>query len=127
MCTRLYPDIIVAAEINNHVHAVRTPAPSVCVSIDDCLSHQDIYKQFGICNVFVGYGDQEWNKRDYEAYLHTFPTYFHPVENGYEVDLDALSEGVSRDKFARQICNKLFTQGTYSPKVLKALGLLVSE
>lgn len=132
MCTRLYPDIIVAAEINNSRRIVQmctaqSSVSSVHVSIDGCLSRQEDYKQFGICNVFVGYENQEWGEEDYKDFLHMFPEYFQPFEDGYTVDLVALQEGAAEVDLTSQICKKLFTQGTYSIKTLRALGLSAAE
>lgn len=125
MCTRLFPDIIVAAEINGWIGARNyKKVPEIYVTIEDCISHQSDYKYFGICNVFVGYGDQEWDKRDYEAYFSSFPQYFRLTERGYWVDLEAFSKTGKGSRLIDRVCSKLFTQGTYSPKVMRALGLV---
>lgn len=128
MCTRFFPDIIVAAEINNSVsHATGEADPQVCVSIDDCLLHQADYKQFGISNVFIGFGDKEWGKEDYLEYFNALPQYFHPTGSRYQVNLGALWQGVGRNDTTGKQYGKLFTQGTYPPKVLRALGLATQK
>ena len=54
MCVRLYPDIIVAAEIDSIKFFEGNPA-SIHISIGNCLAHQKDYASFGIRNAFIGF------------------------------------------------------------------------
>lgn len=137
MCVRLYPDIIVAAEINNErrfAQMLRRQEGSdkrvseVNITIDGCLEHQKVYKHIGIRNVFVGFEGKEWDRWDYEVYLSRFPQYFKPVGGGkYHVDLAALAGDVDDEDIPLEICDKLFVLGTYPRRAMKTLGLYSYE
>ena len=115
-CVRLYPDIIVAAEINFYIFFCKSE--SIMISIDNCLAHQKEYVYFGMPNTFIGFEGNVWNKNDYIAYFNGHPEIFTLTGDGYQVNLDALKDD------NQKICyGRLLTQGTYSQKVLKALGL----
>ena len=116
-CVRLYPDIIVAAEISSSIFFWKSE--SVTISIGNCLAHQKDYVYFGIPNAFIGFEGTVWNKNDYIAYFNRHPEFFTLTDDGYQVNLDALKDDNQRICYGR-----LLTQGTYSPKVLKALGLI---
>ena len=119
MCVRLYPDILVAAEINSIIFFEGIEKP-ITVSIGDCLAHQRDYSQFGVRNSFIGYDGEEWSKEDYIAYFRRLPDYFTKINDWYEYE-------VHIDKL---VCNNelklglLLTQGIYKPCVLDAFGLL---
>ncbi len=136
MCVRLYPDIIVATEIDS-IRSFEGNPDSVFVSIGNCLAHQRAYASFGIRNAFIGFEGTVWNKDDYTAYLRSLPQFFTPTDEGYRVNMAALEKKAAKqDKSCSQKMpdesdgahysyGKLLTQGTYSPKVLSALGLTV--
>ncbi len=116
-CVRLYPDIIVAAEINFYISFLKSKFDKI--SIDSCLAHQNEYVYFGMPNTFIGFEENVWNKKDYIAYFNSHPEVFTLSDDGYKVNLDALKDD------NQKICyDRLLTQGTYSQKVLKALGLI---
>lgn len=119
MCIRLYPDVIIAAEINNRYSI---GSDNCVISIPDCLSHQRDYTRFGFCHAFVGYGDEDWSASDYESYMRSLPKYFQKQgDDIYKVDMKALVGSGSGNR-GRRICEELLTQGTYSIKALNSLG-----
>ncbi len=124
MCVRLYPDIIVVAEINNFRLFYGDSRP-VNVSIGNCLAHQREYVSFGIRSAFIGFEGSEWGKEDYEEYFRSLPQFFVKSSDGYQVRLDALLEANSNDDTsnAQYSMGKLLTQGVYSPDVLSAFGI----
>lgn len=126
MCVRLYPDIIVAAEINS-IRFFYGDSRPICVSVGDCLAHQRDYASFGIRNAFIGFEDWEWNKEDYSAYFRSLPQFFSKVGEGYQVNLDALLEDQSlgNQEGDQYSLGKLLTQGVYSPDVLSAFGIAI--
>ena len=152
MCVRLYPDIIVATEIDS-IRSFEGNPNSIFISIGNCLAHQRDYASFGIRNAFIGFEGAVWNKDDYTAYLRSLPQFFTLTDKGYRVNLAELEKKtVRQDKSYSQTVSdetageksssgsactasefdgahysygKLLTQGTYSPKVLSALGLTV--
>lgn len=134
MCVRLYPDIIVAAEISSIKFFENNPS-SIFISIGNCLAHQKDYVSFGIPNAFIGFEGEIWNKDDYITYLRSLPQFFTQTYEGYRVNLDALEKNVAPNDIlysqetpdesegAHYSYDKLFTQGTYPLNVLMALGL----
>ena len=124
MCVRLYPDIIVVAEINNSRLYYGETAP-ICISIDDCLAHQHDYVSFGIRNAFVGFNEAEWSKSDYVEYFKSLPKFFIRTGDDYLVNVEALKENNTLDETekAQFKLGKLLTQGVYSPDVLRAFRI----
>ena len=133
MCVRLYPDIIVAVEIES-TRCFENNPDSIFIYIGNCLAHQRTYVSW-ISNAFIGFEGKEWEKEDYIAYFKSLPQFFTQTDNGYQVNLAALKKKAgSNDKS----CNKLtpdesdsdyysyyriLTQGTYGPDVLKTFSL----
>lgn len=135
MCVRLYPDIIVAMEIET-TRSFEDNPDKIFVYIGNCLAHQKTYASYGVSNAFIGFEGEVWKKEDYIAYFKSLPQFFTQTDNGYLVNMEALKKKAdSNDKS----CNKstpdksdtnsysyykLFTQGTYGPDVLRALSLI---
>lgn len=119
MCIRLFPDIIVAAEIASYVNSgLRT---GFRLSVNDLILHQKDYAYFGFESpscVFVGYEGKEWGHDDYGWYLSSLPQFFREVVRNqlYDVNEDAILK--SKDGI-----HALLTRGTYPSKVLYALGI----
>ena len=119
-CVRFYPDIIVATEISS-INGFENNPDSITVSIGNCLAHQKFYANMGVpCTAFIGYEGKAWNKDDYNRYFRSLPQFFTLSEDGYGyiVDLEALKDDNQQIRYL-----KLLTQGTYSEKILKHLGL----
>ena len=119
MCVRLYPDIIVAAEINSSIFWDGIEKPIV-VSIDDCIAHQKNYTRFGFSNPFIGYDDREWNEKDYLYYFRKLPQYFKEVSyQQYEVSIDVLKDEKGKIHF-----EKILIEGAYKNEELIPFRLL---
>lgn len=144
MCVRLHPDIIVAAEVNNTVRRIElrtspTGEPSsftqeleyVYISAGRCVEQQEMYKQMGLGNACVGYGDQVWQSDDYKAYFDSNSQLFE-LDNEeqllYKVRMERLCddenpEGVPlATSIAKKICRNFLSVGVYSRRVLSAVG-----
>lgn len=123
MSVRLFPDIIVASEVNNLVKFYDDlTITSFEIPFSRLIDLQEDYKHWGISNVFIGYDDIDWCISDYKSYFERLPKIFTEYSNGYVVNLDFI-QGVNKKDIAKVICNKLLIQSAYSPKILKAFGL----
>ena len=113
MCIRLYPDIIVATEINNirnlNVILNNTEPDNIVLSIGKLLYKQKSYNQFGI--------NEYWGVDDYVKYFENFPTYFNrKTDDLWEVRFDLIKDGNSA------MYTKILIHG-YSSDVWKKFGL----
>ena len=133
MSVRLYPDIIVATEIDSTLLWDNDPN-DVVIYIGNCLAHQSKYVTFGIRNGFIGYDGNEWTRDDYERYLQSLPLFFKKIsETAYQVNMKELeredvknlneTEYTKLDLTQRYSYGKLLTQGTYNRHVLTTLGI----
>ena len=125
MCVRLYPDIIVAAEINNYICFYGDEKP-IIISIVNLLAHQREYTKFGFRKPFIGYEGKVWDKDDYLAYFRKLPQYFEEVKNSvwhaYKVNIDTLKSSDGIIHFGR-----ILTEGTYHLDELSPFGLLPEQ
>ena len=115
-CIRLYPDILVAAEIDS-IRSFYGDDKPIYVEIGNCIAHQRVYA-CGIFHAFIGFENWEWNYDHYKYYLESLPQYFtRQIDGSYKVNLDAL-----KDEYV--LClGKLLTQGIYPPDVACCFGI----
>lgn len=124
MCYRLFPDLIVAAEINS-IRVFYGDEKPVIVSIGDCIAHQRDYVHFGLPEQgFIGYEGEEWNKEDYLHYFRKLPQYFEEVSyhSEYKVNMDKLKDENGIINFW-----KIFTEGAYKDEEIAPFGLLEKQ
>ena len=136
MAVRLYPDIIVATEIDSILSFEGDPN-DVVVYIGNCLAHQRTYAaRFGIRDAFIGFEGKEWIRDDYERYLRSLPEFFKKIDDGgYLVNMKKLeksdvqhcgeTEYAKLDSTQKYSYGRLLTQGTYNRHVLSALSITI--
>ena len=156
MAIRLYPDIVVATAINfSRKFALQNrdlnKFNKVRLDINRCLYLQEEYTHIVITNVFIGFENKKWTKKDYEEYISSFKKGFIYICPGiYEVDLielldiekkvafyqsdenyfeilESYLDSIPYHEFVYMLCDKLFTLSTYPMDVLKKLGLNLEE
>lgn len=149
MCTRLKPDIIVAAEISSAISVLqnrdnnlyfnkdvsKSSSDDILISIKSCMEIQRSYAQSGLGNIFIGYEEKYWDFSDYKEYLNSHNCFERIDDNKYIFSLSNFLHLVNFDynlnecsdnyyqQIKKCITEVLLTQSVYSSKILFALGL----
>lgn len=148
MCVRLHPDVVVATEVNNAIKSIALrrglsysdildedslsnisgDLSYIYVSVDSCLERQINYTKIGLCNVFIGYGDECWTQSDYRDYFEKQHKHFDLVDKHiwlyrYKPNRDESLIGLTVSAFAGHIAKRLLTQETYNATDLSVLGI----
>ncbi len=150
MCTRFYPDIIVAVEVRDslnwfshvreelkaHVNIadeiIAETLRDVHIDVFGCVERQGQLKRTGICNVYIGYGKEEWKNEDYIRYLSSHPDLFKERDDGdfmYGLNADSIMhnveyDGSDFDTYTMRVCQWMLTEKIYDPLILERLDLL---
>lgn len=136
MSYRLNPDVIVAAKVIDSFQRslylfknTKEALENTYISVNACLTMQDICKNMGVENVFTGSETKEnWDLNDYKNYIKSMPQYF-CKSNGeyYKVKFNSMlndSElsNCSEDMLKSVLKDKLLVN-SYSDRMLGYLGL----
>ena len=149
MCTRLYPDIIVASEIRERICQIAVQNGLDCdqvavtdnflgdlkyiyVSSTGCTKKQEGYKNLGLVHTFIGYDNKEWTKEDYQQYFLHMPNKFIPVEGSptmfqvsvedfYKLERRHLHENVT--ELIKWFCQSFLETDRYGERTLNTLGI----
>ena len=148
MSIRLFPDFVVAVgvresiklksfmagrKMNDEVNAeeMNDILSRVLISPSGCAERQLQYKDNGISNVFLGYGEMTWSKDDYIAYMMNHPEKF--IRNESDPDYFRLNVEDSGENYSgkrnisditKKVCVSLMTEGVYGPRLMKKYGFV---
>lgn len=142
MCVRLYPDFVVATELNNIINQFASMEfegddismlDHIFLSPEACTELQDRYKKIGLGSVILGYGDQSWSAEDYRSFFESHPDIFSVDETDekfYKVDCsnicnDEKVNNIEKIRLnAKEFCCNLLTLDSYNNRLLSAVGLV---
>lgn len=142
MCVRLYPDFVVATELNNIISQFASMSfeddnismlDYIFLSPEACTNLQERYKKIGLGSVILGYGDQSWAAEDYRNFFESHPDIFSRDETDekfYKVDCSSFYNGEDVDNIekirlsAKEFCCNLLTLDSYNNRLLSAVGLV---
>ena len=142
MAMRLYPDFVAAIEARDSIvlntylrektdydvldkETVKDILKDALVSVSRCIYNQEGYRNNGVSNVFVGYGHESWNIKDYRDYFASLPQYFikHPkLPDVYKLNVDNIEILDTTHKTMQNFCLNIMTVGAYSPMILRKYG-----
>ena len=146
MSIRLFPDFIVAVGVRESIKSKTFMAgrrmndevdademndilSRVLISPSGCAERQLQYKDNGISNVFLGYGENTWSKDDYTKFMTNHPEKF--IRNESDPDFFRLNvkdfgeNNCGKRKISdvtKKVCISLMTEGVYGPRLMKKYG-----
>ena len=136
MSYRLYPDIIISAQILDSFtkccEVLIIPPKSAInrtfISVESCLRMQEMTKNMGWENIFTGSETKEnWDKEDYIKFLKSHPQYFEKEDSFYRVKFENLLENLEdmenlKENMRKALKDKLL-ENSYGDRLLQALNL----
>lgn len=136
MSYRLYPDVIISAQILDSfekccVVLIIPPKSALSrtfISVESCLRMQEMTKNMGWENIFTGSETKEnWDKEDYVKFLKAHPQYFEKEDSFYRVKFENLLEDLEDMENLKENIRKALTEklleNSYSERLLQALNL----
>lgn len=136
MSYRLYPDIIISAQILNSftkccevlIIPPKSALSRTFISVESCLRMQEITKNMGWENIFTGSETKEnWDKEDYVEFLKAHPQYFEKEDSFYRVKFENLLEDFEdmenlKENMRKALKDNLL-ENSYGDRLLQALDL----
>lgn len=136
MSYRLYPDIIISAQILDSFtkccEVLIIPPKSALgrtfISVESCMRMQEMTKNMGWENIFTGSETKEnWDKEDYVKFLKAHPQYFEKEDSFYRVKFENLLEDLEdmenlKENMRKALKDKLL-ENSYGDRLLQALNL----
>ena len=136
MSYRLYPDIIISAQILDSFtkccEVLIIPPKSALgrtfISVESCMRMQEMTKNMGWENIFTGSETKEnWDKEDYVKFLKAHPQYFEKEDSFYRVKFENLLEDFEdmenlKENMRKALKDNLL-ENSYGDRLLQALDL----
>ena len=136
MSYRLYPDIIISAQILDSFtkccEVLIIPPKSALgrtfISVESCMRMQEMTKNMGWENIFTGSETKEnWDKEDYVKFFKAHPQYFEKEDSFYRVKFENLLEDLEdmenlKENMRKALKDKLL-KNSYGDRLLQALNL----
>ena len=148
MSIRIFPDFVVAVGVRESIKRkaimsgkgikdevtadeMNDILSKVLISPSDCAERQMQYKDNGISNVFLGFGQDTWTKEDYIKFMIAHPEKF--IRNDSDPDYFRLnvtdfgmndSEKRSVPDVTKELCVSLMTESVYGPRLMRKYGFV---
>ena len=148
MSIRIFPDFVVAVGVRESIKRkaimsgkgikeevtadeMNDILSRILISPSGCAERQMQYKDNGISNVFLGFGQETWTKEDYIKFMTAHPEKF--IRNDSDPDyfrLNVTDFGMNyRGKrsipdVTKELCVRLMTEGVYGPRIMRKYGFV---
>lgn len=139
MSYRLYPDIIISAQIIDSFRKCceiliippKSALNKTFISVDSCMRMQKMTKNMGWENIFTGSETKKnWDKEDYVNFFKAHPQYFEKEDSFYRVkfenlipNFETIKETDNIKEIIRKSLKDHLLENSYGDRLLQALNL----